>query len=124
MLLCVVIDGSCQLSGIRLLTHYAPVTFQSTGLSRPLSLLVADFNTSEYLLAPLISIWIIDKVDRRALMIWASAGQSLCMMTMATTAHDGSSSAGVIAAVTLFLCNIFFALGWLTISKCVTLTSS
>jgi hypothetical protein len=116
ILLCVAVDGFSQLSGINLITYYAPVIFQSIGLSRDVSLLVAGFNAVEYLLASLIPIWIIERVGRRQLMITGSTGQALCMMVLAITVRDGSQAAGYVACLCLFLFNTFFSWGWLTVS--------
>jgi hypothetical protein len=119
VLLCLAVDGFSQLSGINLITYYAPVIFQSIGLSRDVSLLVAGFNAVEYLLASLIPIWIIERVGRRKLMITGSTGQALCMMVLAITVRDGSQAAGYVACLCLFLFNTFFSWGWLTVrSSC------
>ncbi|KAL2004764.1 hypothetical protein VTN00DRAFT_3292 [Thermoascus crustaceus] len=114
MLLCLAVDGFSQLSGINLITYYAPVIFESIGLSRDISLLVAGFNAVEYLLASMIPIWIIDKVGRRQLMITGCTGQAFCMMVLAITVQNGSQAAGYVACVCLFLFNTFFSWGWLT----------
>jgi hypothetical protein len=51
-----------QLSGINLITYYAPVIFEeSVGLSHSLSLLLSGFNGVAYFLSSLIPIWIIDR---------------------------------------------------------------
>lgn len=88
-ILCIAVDGFSQLSGINLITYYAPVIFQSIGLSRDLALLIAGFNATEYLLASLIPIWIIEKTGRRRLMLTGSAGQAVSMMVLAICVRDG-----------------------------------
>jgi MFS family permease len=102
ILLCIGVDGFSQLSGINLITYYAPVIFQSIGLSRDLSLLIAGFNATEYLLASLIPIWIIERVGRRQLMITGSVGQALSMLVLAICVKDGSKAAGYVACACLF----------------------
>ncbi|KAH7080301.1 general substrate transporter [Paraphoma chrysanthemicola] len=105
-----------QLSGINLITYYAPVIFQqSVGISRDLSLLLAGFNGIAYFLSSLIPIWIIDRLGRRKLMLFAAAGQAGCMAVLAGTVANGSKSAGIVAIVMLFLFNFFFAVGLLAI---------
>jgi hypothetical protein len=105
-----------QLSGINLITYYAPVIFeQSVGISHNLALLLAGFNGIAYFLSSLIPIWIIDKLGRRKLMLFAAGGQCVCMAVLAGTVSNGSKSAGVVAIVMLFLFNFFFAVGLLAI---------
>ncbi|KAJ9149337.1 Sugar transporter STL1 [Pleurostoma richardsiae] len=105
-----------QLSGINLITYYAPVIFQeSVGMSHNLSLLLAGFNGVAYFFSSLVPIWIIDRLGRRNLMLFAAAGQGVCMAVLAGTVSDGSRAAGVVAIVMLFLFNFFFAVGLLAI---------
>ncbi|KAF2492525.1 general substrate transporter [Lophium mytilinum] len=105
-----------QLSGINLITYYAPVIFeQSVGLAHNTALLVAGFNGVAYFLSSLIPIWIIDRLGRRKLMLFAAAGQGACMAILAGTVANGSSSAGIVAIIMLFLFNFFFAVGLLAI---------
>ncbi|KAK6063357.1 hypothetical protein SCUP515_12473 [Seiridium cupressi] len=105
-----------QLSGINLITYYAPVIFQqSVGMPHNTALLLAGFNGVAYFISSLIPIWIIDRLGRRKLMIFAAAGQGTCMAILAGTVHDGSKAAGLVATVMLFLFNFFFAVGLLAI---------
>ncbi|KAF7543473.1 hypothetical protein G7Z17_g10719 [Cylindrodendrum hubeiense] len=105
-----------QLSGINLITYYAPVIFQkSVGMSQRMSLLLAGFNGIAYFFSSLIPIWIIDRLGRRKLMLFAAAGQCACMAILAGTVSDGSTQAGIFAIVMLFLFNFFFAVGLLAI---------
>ncbi|TVY43141.1 Sugar transporter [Lachnellula subtilissima] len=105
-----------QLSGINLITYYAPVIFEeSVGLSHSLSLLLSGFNGVAYFLSSLIPIWTIDRLGRRKLMLFAAAGQCACMAILAGTVANGSTSAGYVATVMLFLFNFFFAIGLLAI---------
>lgn len=103
-------------TGINLITYYAPVIFeQSVGLSSNLSLLLAGFNGVAYFFSSLVPIWILDRLGRRKLMLFACAGQACCMAVLAGTVWDGSTSAGIGATVMLFLFNFFFAVGLLAI---------
>lgn len=110
------LTGFTQLSGINLITYYAPTIFQeSVGLSHNLSLLLAGFNGVAYFFSSLIPIWTIDRLGRRKLMLFAAAGQCACMAILAGTVWNGSTSAGLAATVMLFLFNFFFAIGLLAI---------
>ncbi|CAK3866040.1 Sugar transporter STL1 [Lecanosticta acicola] len=105
-----------QLSGINLITYYAPIIFeQSVGLSSKLSLLLAGFNGVAYFFSSLVPIWVLDRLGRRKLMLFACAGQACCMAILAGTVWDGSTAAGIGATVMLFLFNFFFAVGLLAI---------
>lgn len=105
-----------QLSGINLITYYAPVIFeQSVGISHDLALLLAGFNGVAYFLSSLIPIWIIDRLGRRKLMLFAAGGQCVCMAVLAGTVANGTKPAGIVAIVMLFLFNFFFAVGLLAI---------
>ena len=84
-------------------------------MSHNLSLLLAGFNGIAYFISSLIPIWIIDRVGRRNLMLFACAGQGACMAVLAGTVHNGSEKAGIAAIVMLFLFNFFFAVGLLAI---------
>ncbi|WVQ99143.1 hypothetical protein IAU59_006275 [Kwoniella sp. CBS 9459] len=105
-----------QLCGINLITYYAPVIFeQSVGLSHSISLLLSGFNGIAYFFSSLIPIWIIDRVGRRKLMLFAAAGQCACMAILAGTTSVSHKGTGIIAAIMLFLFNFFFAVGLLAI---------
>lgn len=105
-----------QLSGINLITYYAPTIFQeSVGIPHNLSLLLAGFNGVAYFLSSLVPIWIIDRLGRRKLMLFAAVGQGACMAILSGTVSNGSKSAGIVAILMLFLFNFFFAVGLLAI---------
>lgn len=80
-----------------------------------LSLLLAGFNGIAYFLSSLIPIWVIDRLGRRKLMLFAAAGQCACMAVLAGTVYDGGKTCGIVAAVMLFVFNFFFAVGLLAI---------
>ncbi|KXT15256.1 hypothetical protein AC579_4849 [Pseudocercospora musae] len=105
-----------QLSGINLITYYAPVIFQqSVGLSHSLSLLLAGFNGVAYFFSSLPPIWILDRLGRRKLMLFACTGQACCMAILAGTVYANATAPGIVATVMLFLFNFFFAIGLLAI---------
>jgi MFS family permease len=100
-----------------LLTLYQPaVIFEtSVGLSRDISLLLSGFNGVAYFLSSLIPIWILDRVGRRKLMLFAVIGQASCMAVLAGTTSVSHKATGIVAATMLFLFNFFFAIGLLAI---------
>lgn len=98
------------------LTTDAPVIFeQSVGMSHKLSLLLSGFNGIAYFFSSLIPIWIIDRIGRRRLMLFAVTGQCACMAVLAGTTSVRATAPGIVAAVMLFGFNFFFAVGLLAI---------
>ncbi|KAK7051554.1 hypothetical protein VNI00_004533 [Paramarasmius palmivorus] len=106
-----------QVSGINLITYYAPVIFQkSVGLSRDRSLLLSGFNGLAYFVSSLVPIPLIERLGRRKLMLFGAVGMSICMALLAAMTEDTENFAkGVVASVCLFLFNFFFSVGWLAI---------
>ncbi|KAJ5086772.1 hypothetical protein NUU61_008079 [Penicillium alfredii] len=104
-----------QISGINLITYYAATIYESSiGMDGLMSRIMAACNGTEYFLASLIPIFIIEKVGRRTLMLIGAAGMSISMAVLAiTTSFEHQSKPGVAAAVFLFVFNTFFAWGWL-----------
>ncbi|OKL58146.1 hypothetical protein UA08_06448 [Talaromyces atroroseus] len=103
-----------QLSGLNLITNYAPVIFQDTlGMSRNLSLLMAGFNGLEYWLATFVPIPLIDRVGRRRIMLFSAIGQTITMAVLAgCIAYPNSKPAGYVATVGLFVFNTFAGIGF------------
>jgi sugar porter (SP) family MFS transporter len=104
-----------QISGINLITYYAPVIYQnSIGMGSLMSRILAACNGTEYFLASWLPVFIIERAGRRPLMLVGAAGMSISMVILAVcTSFEGNSQAGIGAAVFLFVFNTFFAWGWL-----------
>ncbi|BGP57379.1 hypothetical protein JCM8202v2_005020 [Rhodotorula sphaerocarpa] len=106
-----------QVSGINLITYYAPVIFEeSVGMSHDTALLLSGLNGVAYFLSALVPIPLIERVGRRKLMIFSAAGQAGTMAILAAmTADVGNAKKGIVAAVMLFVFNFFFSCGFLSI---------
>ncbi|KAJ5249143.1 hypothetical protein N7468_000594 [Penicillium chermesinum] len=124
-----------QISGINLITYYVReaslrcfelslkqsrphhCTERSVSAKETPPKLLAACNGTEYFLAALVPIFIIEKVGRRPLMLLGAAGMSISMAVLAGTnyrlTHLGDNQAGIGQAVFLFVFNTFFAFGWL-----------
>ncbi|KAJ5928723.1 hypothetical protein N7466_007679 [Penicillium verhagenii] len=105
-----------QISGINLITYYATEIFeQSVGMSHNTALLLSGFNGIAYFFSSLVPIWVIDRLGRRKLMMFAVVGQGCCMAILAGTVSNGGHAAGLVATVMLFMFNFFFGVGLLAI---------
>ncbi|KIJ70212.1 hypothetical protein HYDPIDRAFT_77073 [Hydnomerulius pinastri MD-312] len=102
-----------QITGINLITYYATILFQRLGLSDVTSRVIAAANGTEYFLASLIAIFLIDRVGRRKLMLFGAVGQCLTMVLLAVLGSVKGGGAQVVSSVLLFVFNSFFAVGWL-----------
>ncbi|GAB1727493.1 hypothetical protein NU195Hw_g506t1 [Hortaea werneckii] len=107
-----------QISGINLITYYAPTLYSKVGLGTGhLPKLLAACNGTEYLLAAFIPIFIIEKTGRRLLMLIGAFGMAASMAVLSGTnwalRHNGDKQAGYTQAAFLFIFNSFFAIGWL-----------
>lgn len=109
-----------QICGINLITYYAGTIFQQNiGMTPFQSRILAACNGTEYFLASLIPIFIIDKVGRRKLFIFGTTGQFLTMLFLYVTMEldtRGAQGAAVGAAVLLFVFNTFFGLSLLSLT--------
>ncbi|KAL6709898.1 hypothetical protein ACN47E_000683 [Coniothyrium glycines] len=113
-----------QISGINLITYYATYVFEnSLGFGPDMSRLLAAANGTEYFLASLIGIPLIERAGRRKLMLFGAFGMMSSMIILAGTSSTAvvdesgapvlSTVYGVVATVFLFGFNTFFAIGWL-----------
>ncbi|KAG0699777.1 general substrate transporter [Suillus ampliporus] len=105
-----------QLTGINLVTFYATILFQRLGLSDVNARITAAANGTEYVLASLITYYVIDHVGRRQLMLTAAIGQFFVMLLLAILGYINNKPAQIVSVVLLFGFNTFFALGWLGVA--------
>ena len=112
-----------QIGGINILTYYLTLLLeQSLGFGPDISRLISAANGTEYFLAALIAIPLVERVGRRVLMLVGAAGMAVCMAVLAGTVSTGvlvdgapvlGDGPGGAAVAMLFLFNTFFAIGWL-----------
>lgn len=103
-----------QISGINLITYYAPVIYHNLGIGDFTSRLLAALNGTEYFLASWPAVWLVERVGRRKLMLFGAAGQAATMAVLAGVNSQPNNSACQVAAIVfLFVFNTFFAVGWL-----------
>ena len=89
------------------------ILFERLGIDDVKSRIIAACNGTEYFLASLFAIFLIDRVGRRKLMLFGSVGQTITMILLAVLGSVDTSGAQVASAVLLFVFNSFFAFGWL-----------
>ncbi|EON66338.1 hypothetical protein W97_05731, partial [Coniosporium apollinis CBS 100218] len=110
-----------QLSGINLITYVRLFQDLRNSFGVILTVRRTGFNGVAYFLSSLPPIWLLDRLGRRKLMLFACAGQAMCMaigpltLYLIGTVANGSKSAGIGAIVMLFLFNFFFTVGLLAI---------
>lgn len=109
-----------QICGINLITYYAGTIYVNyIGMDEFPARVLAACNGTEYFLASLIPIFIIEKVGRRPLFLFGAIGQFLTMlflfvsMEMANQGHKGGSYG---AAFLLFMFNTFFGITYLSLT--------
>ncbi|KAI0023633.1 sugar transporter family protein [Xylariomycetidae sp. FL0641] len=104
-----------QISGINLITYYAPVIYGNLGMSNFMARLLAALNGTEYFIASWPAVFLVERVGRRKLMLFGAAGQAASMAILAgsNSTSDSNKSAQICAIVFLFVFNSFFAIGWL-----------
>ncbi|KAI5954202.1 hypothetical protein KGF54_001977 [Candida jiufengensis] len=122
-----------QISGINLITYYAGTIFQNyIGMSPFNSRILAACNGTEYFLASILGIFLIERVGRRRLLYLGAIGQALVMMALtiagwkakqAKDRGESGTSAGVAAAFFLFAFNSWLGGSWLIASEIGSLQS-
>nr|AXS58695.1 sugar transporter-like protein homeolog p [Epichloe coenophiala] len=103
-----------QISGINLITYYAATIYRGLGMSPFMSRLLAALNGTEYFIASWPSVFLVERVGRRKLMLFGGIGQALTMAILAGVGSNTESTGCQIAGIVfLFVFNTFFAVGWL-----------
>lgn len=114
-----------QISGINLITYYAGTIFENYIHMDPLeSRILAACNGTEYFLASLVAFYTIERFGRRNLMIYGALGQSFSMAILTGTnwkadeaqGTQAGTSAGIAAAVFLFVFNSCFGMSYLGVT--------
>jgi MFS family permease len=95
----------------------ATVVFEnSLGFNPTFARLLTGVLGTEYFLAALVALFVVDRLGRRRLMMWNAGGMGLAMMVAGIGLSTGTKSGAYAATVMIFLFNTFFAIGWLGIT--------
>ncbi|KAF9634773.1 putative mfs sugar transporter protein [Lasiodiplodia theobromae] len=109
-----------QIGGINLVTYYATTVFEtSLSFSPELSRLMSGFLGTEYFLAAVLALFIVDRLGRRRLMMWGALGMALCLLIIGICLSQTTPSyraPAYAATVFIFVYNTCFAVGWLGVT--------
>ncbi|KAF2085080.1 general substrate transporter [Saccharata proteae CBS 121410] len=109
-----------QIGGINLVTYYATTVFEnSLGFSQELSRLMTGCLGTEYFLAAVIALFVVDRLGRRRLMIWGAIGMGICLLIIGACLSQSSENyraPAYVATVFIFVYNTCFAIGWLGVT--------
>jgi hypothetical protein len=81
-------------------------------MSPLISRVVAAAGATEYFLANCLSIFLIERVGRRPLLLIGCFGQAISMAVLAGMTSHLETVTGIVATVFIFLYASFFAIGW------------
>ncbi|XP_047310140.1 sugar transport protein 8-like [Impatiens glandulifera] len=106
-----------QLTGINAIMFYAPVLFQTIGFKSDASLLSSVVTGSVNVLSTLVSIYAVDKVGRRKLLLQACIQMFICQMAVGlilaiTLKNTGTISKELGIVVLLMVCLYVAAFAW------------
>ena len=113
-----------QITGINTVIYFAPQIFQAAGLSSASVSILATAGVGAVNVGlTLVSIWLIDRAGRRALLLWSLGGMAVTLLVLAGGFAVGASGAlGWITVLSLAAYVAFFAVGlgpvfWLLIAE-------
>lgn len=111
------INWAQQFLGINMLVYFSFTIFANLNFSPLLSGILAGVLNTAFALASYPPIWYIEKVGRRAMMIWSALGCGVCMIiyVVLTTLPESKQNSGTNwgAVIIIILYEIVFAFGWL-----------
>ncbi|KAF7197786.1 Sugar transporter STL1 [Pseudocercospora fuligena] len=109
-----------QLGGLNLVTYYATTVFESSlGFGPELSRLMTGCLGTEFFLAALVALVVVDRLGRRRLMLWGAVGMGTSLLIIGaclSKATDTYKAPAYAATVFIFVYNTCFAIGWLGVT--------
>jgi sugar porter (SP) family MFS transporter len=114
-----------QVTGINTIIYYAPTLLHGAGLGNSAALLANVANGAVNVGMTLVAIRLLDRVGRRPLLLWGTAGMALALIAMALSFLGGDQLTGTAAFVAIGALLVYtasFAIGlgpvfWLLISE-------
>lgn len=108
-----------QMSGINIVTYYAPTLFQkSLGMSQHLALLLGALLQVWYLGASFVTWYTIDRIGRRKLFISMAIGMCAVLVAEAICVNINNTQAAIAAVVFVFAFEACFTWGWMATVWC------
>lgn len=109
-----------ELTGIGVITVYAPLVFKSAGFSTQTSQLLSGVNNITYMLSTLVAVFTLDKWGRRFTLFYGAVCQGISLVLVAVLTKpeimaQNPSGYGIGATVFTFLYTAFFGMTWLTV---------
>jgi MFS family permease len=104
------------LSILLILTDATVVFEDSLGFDPTFARLLTGVLGTEYFLAALVALFVVDRLGRRRLMMWNAGGMGLALMIAGIGLSQGNKAGALTATVMIFLFNTFFAIGWLGVT--------
>ncbi|KAK7900272.1 hypothetical protein LTR67_004018 [Exophiala xenobiotica] len=111
------INWAQQFLGINMLVYFSTTIFSNLNYSPLLSGILAGVLNSAFAIASFPPIWYIERVGRRAMMIWSALGCGVCMLiyVILTTLPASKTTVATnwTAVAIIILYEVVFAFGWL-----------
>ncbi|KAI9263052.1 general substrate transporter [Sporodiniella umbellata] len=109
-----------ELTGIGVITVYAPTVFQSAGFSSQTSQLLSGINDITYMLSTLVAVFTLDKWGRRFTLFYGAVCQGISLVLVAVLTKPSIMAQnpyayGVGATFFTFAYTAFFGMTWLTV---------
>jgi len=110
-----------QFVGINVIFYYSTTLWRAVGFTEQDSLTISVITSVTNIVVTIIAIMLVDKVGRRPLLIWGSAGMTIALATMAIAfsqsvpGEGGPSLPGAWGPVALVAANLFvvaFGMSW------------
>ncbi|KAF2810998.1 uncharacterized protein BDZ99DRAFT_475856 [Mytilinidion resinicola] len=118
----VLLQMAQQLSGINVLCYYLPlVLHRSVGLPELTSRVISTINAICYMFATWSSLFVIERVGRRPLLMSSAACMAVAFLGIAVSVGIGQANPtsrlvpGIIATIFMFLYFTAFSFGWITV---------
>ncbi|KAF8134252.1 general substrate transporter [Boletus edulis] len=103
-----------QMTGINIVTYYAPTLFvQSLGMTQQKALFLGCFLQVWYIFVSFVTWYTIDRVGRRKLWISMAYGQCLVLILEAVCVRLNTSRASIGAVLLIFVYEACFSWGWM-----------
>ncbi|CAN6636962.1 galactose transporter [Trichomonascus vanleenenianus] len=102
-----------QMSGVCIITYYAPTLFIQIGFDDHTSELIGALLQVWYVFVSLVTWYIIDRIGRRRLLIWNAIGMCLLLVAEAVCVAINNPTSRIAAVVWVFLFEACFTWGWM-----------